>query len=41
MTVFEIVPEKRHLHHVQTSKEDVIDLNNRKSCAMNSESTMI
>lgn len=41
MTVFEIVPEKRHLHHVQTSKEDVIDLNNRRSCAMNSESTMI
>lgn len=29
MTVFEIVSGKRHLHHVQTSKEDVIDLDNR------------
>lgn len=41
MTVFEIVSGKRHLHHVQTSKEDVIDLDNRKSCTMNSESAMI
>lgn len=41
MTVSEIVSQKRHLHHVQTSKEDVTDLDNGKCRTTNSESTTI